>query len=89
MSQLSDSKEKGLIDLRTPFAIVEVPDSAQNKGSGIRKGDIIIALNDYKKKYADEVKLALEQFKGQEVSAMVLRDGQQTSFPLNISKDGK
>ena len=89
LSQLIDSKERGLIDLRTPFAIVEVPDSSQNKGSGIRKGDIIIALNDYKTKYADEVKLALEQFKGQEVSATVLRDGQQTSFPLNISKDGK
>ena len=89
LSQLIDSKEKGLIDLRTPFAIVEVPDSSQNKGSGIRKGDIIIALNDYKTKYADEVKLALEQFKGQEVSATVLRDGEQTSFPLNISKDGK
>lgn len=89
LSQLIDSKERGLIDLRTPFAIVEVPDSSQNKGSGIRKGDIIIALNDYKTKYADEVKLALEQLKGQEVSATVLRDGQQTSFPLNISKDGK
>ena len=89
LSQLIDSKERGLIDLRTPFAIVEVPDSSQNKGSGIRKGDIIIGLNDYKTKYADEVKLALEQLKGQEVSATVLRDGQQTSFPLNISKEGK
>jgi len=89
LSQLIDSKERGLIDLRTPFAIVEVPDSSQNKGSGIRKGDIIIGLNDYKTKYADEVKLSLEQLKGQEVSATVLRDGQQTSFPLNISKEGK
>ena len=89
LSQLIDSKQKGLIDLRTPFAIVEVPDSSQNKGSGIRKGDIIIALNTYKTKYADEVKLALEQLKGQEVSATVLRDGNEISFPLNISKDGK
>lgn len=89
LSQLIDSKQKGLIDLRTPFAIVEVPDSSQNKGSGIRKGDIIIGLNDYKTKYADEVKLALGQLKGQEVSATVLRDGNQISLPLNISKDGK
>jgi regulator of sigma E protease len=89
LSQLIDSKQRGLIDLRTPFAIVEVPDSSQNIGSGIRKGDIIIGLNDYKTKYADEVKQALEQLKGQEVSATVLRDGNQISFPLNISKDGK
>ncbi len=89
LSQLIDSKQRGLIDLRTPFAIVEVPDSSQNIGSGIRKGDIIIGLNDYKTKYADEVKLALEQLKGQEVLATVLRDGKQTSLPLNISKEGK
>jgi len=89
LSQLIDSKERGLVDLRTPFAIVEVPDSSQNKNSGIRKGDIIIGLNDYKTRYSDQVKLALEQFKGQEVTATALRDGEEVSFPLSISNDGK
>lgn len=89
LSQLIDSKERGLIDLRTPFAIVEVPDSSQNIGSGIRKGDIIIALNDYKTKYADEVKLALEKFKGEKVSATVLRDKKEVILPLTINKEGK
>ncbi|MGZ0015838.1 RIP metalloprotease RseP [Yeosuana sp. AK3] len=89
LSQLIDSKEKGLIDLRTPFAIVQVPDSSQNKASGIKKGDIIIGLNDYKTKYADQVKVALGQLKGQHVEAKVLRDGNETSIPLTISNDGK
>jgi regulator of sigma E protease len=89
LSQLIDSKERGLVDLRTPFAIVEVPDSSQNKNSGIRKGDIIIGLNDYKTKYSDQVKLALEQFKGQQVTATALRDGEEVSFPLSINNDGK
>ena len=89
LSQLIDSKERGLVDLRTPFAIVEVPDSSQNKNSGIRKGDIIISLNDYKTKYSDQVKLALEQYKGQEVTATALRDGEEVSFPLSINNDGK
>ena len=89
LSQLIDSKEKGLVDLRTPFAIVEVPDSSQNKNSGIKKGDIIIRLNDYKTKYADEVKSALEKFKGQQVQATILRDRNETILPLNISNEGK
>jgi regulator of sigma E protease len=89
LSQLIDSKERGLVELRTPFAIVEVPDSSQNKNSGIRKGDIIIGLNDYKTKYSDQVKLALEQFKGQQVTATALRDGEEVSFPLSINNDGK
>jgi regulator of sigma E protease len=89
LSQLIDSKQKGLVDLRTPFAIVEVPDSSQNKNSGIKKGDIIIGLNDYKTKYADEVKSALETFKGQQVQATILRDRKETTLPLNISNEGK
>jgi regulator of sigma E protease len=89
LSQLIDSKERGLVELRTPFAIVEVPDSSQNKNSGIRKGDIIIGLNDYKTKYSDQVKLALEQFKGQQVTATALRDGEEVSFPLFINNEGK
>jgi len=89
LSQLIDSKERGLVELRTPFAIVEVPDSSQNKNSGIRKGDIIIGLNDYKTKYSDQVKLALEQFKGQQVTATALRDGEEVSFPLSINNYGK
>ena len=89
LSQLIDSKERGIIDLRMPFAIVEVPDSSQNKNSGIKKGDIIIGLNDYKTKYADEVKSALEKLKGQQVRATILRDKKETTLPLTINNDGK
>ncbi|MFH4963698.1 RIP metalloprotease RseP [Gaetbulibacter sp. M235] len=89
LSQLIDSKERGIIDLRIPFAIVEVPDSSQNKNSGIKKGDIIIGLNDYKTKYADEVKSALEKLKGQQVKATILRDKKETTLPLTINNDGK
>ena len=72
-----------------PFAIVQVPDSSHNKTSGIRKGDIIVALNDVNTKYADEVKPALEKFKGQQVEATVLRDGSDISIPLTVSNESK
>ena len=89
LSQLIDSKEKGFISLREPFVIVQVPDSSFNKNSGIKKDDIIVGLNDLKTKYADEVKLGLEKFKGQQVTAQVLRDKKQITLPLKVSEDGK
>ncbi len=89
LAQLIDSKERKFIDLREPFIIVEVPDTSFNKNSGLRKGDIVIALNDYKTKYADEVKLALEKFKGQKVNAKVLRDESELNIPLVISEEAK
>lgn len=89
LSQLIDSKEKNFIDLREPFVVVEVPDTSSNKNSGLKKGDIIVALNDYKTKYADQVKLGLEKFKGQKVDAKVLRGEKKVVLPLTISDDAK
>lgn len=89
LSQLIDSKEKGLIKLREPFIIFKVPDTSYNKDSGIKKGDIIVGLNDFETKYIDQVKSGLEKFKGQEVSAKVLRDNAEVILPLKINEQGK
>lgn len=89
LAQLIDSKEKGFINLRMPFVVVEVPDTSANKNSGLKKGDIIVGLNDYKTKYVDQVTAGLDKFKGQQVSATILRDNKETTLPLNISSDGK
>ncbi|WP_072400273.1 RIP metalloprotease RseP [Flaviramulus basaltis] len=89
LAQLIDSKEKDFIELREPFIVVQVPDTSFNKNSGLKKGDIIFGLNDFETKYADEVKLGLEKFKGQEVAAKVLRDKAEINVPLKISNEGK
>jgi len=89
LSQLMDSKERGLISLRQPFVIVQVPDTSSNVGSGLKKGDIIVGLNELNTKYADQVKEALDEFKGQKVSANILRDGAEFSTSLSISDEGK
>ena len=89
LSQLIDSKEKSFIDIRMPFAIAQIPDTSFNKASGIKVGDIVIGINDTKTKYDDEVKQALQQYKGQDVIATVLRDGKnETTVPLKISDQG-
>ena len=55
----------------------------------LKKGDVIIGLNDIETKYADQVKIALEKFKGAEVEAKVIREGKETTVPLKISDEGK
>ncbi|TXE13116.1 RIP metalloprotease RseP [Seonamhaeicola algicola] len=89
LAQLIDSKERKFIDLRTPFAIVEVPDTSFNKGSGLKKGDIIIGLNDVNTKYGDEVVANLSKFKGQNVTAKVLRDKSEINLTLKVSDSAK
>lgn len=89
LSQISDAKEKRFVSLRMPFIISEVPDSSFNKSAGLRKGDILVALNDTKTKYADQVLPALRDLKGQEVTATIIRDDATVKAPLTISDDGK
>ncbi|MDN3665087.1 RIP metalloprotease RseP [Algibacter miyuki] len=89
LAQLIDSKEKGLVSLRMPFVVMEVPDTSANSGSGLKKGDILVGLNNYKSKYVDGIIAGLDQFKGQNVTATVVREGKETTLPLNVSADGK
>ncbi|MCL8008000.1 RIP metalloprotease RseP [Gelidibacter japonicus] len=89
LSQISDAKEKKFVSLRMPFIINEVPDTSFNKSAGLRKGDIIIALDDTKTKYADQLLPALNNYKGQKVTATILRDNNTFETPLTVSDEGK
>ncbi|WP_027126159.1 RIP metalloprotease RseP [Gelidibacter mesophilus] len=89
LSQISDAKEKRFVSLRMPFIINEVPDSSFNKSAGLKKGDIITAFGDTQTKYTDEVITALDHYKGQVVTATVLRDKNTFTTPLTINEDGK
>ncbi len=87
LAQLLESKETKFINLRQPFVVIQVPDTSANKSSGLKAGDIIVGINDYATKYTDQVKTALEKFKGQQVTATVKRDNQEIKVPLSINKE--
>ncbi|MCR8667094.1 RIP metalloprotease RseP [Aestuariibaculum sp. M13] len=89
LAQLIDSKEKSFISLREPFVVVQVPDTSLNVSSGLQKGDIVVKVNGNKTRYADQVKGYLDEFKGQEVTATVLRDQSELELPLKIDSEGK
>lgn len=88
LAQLLDSKETRFISLRQPFVVINVPDTSANKSSGLKAGDIILGINDYPTKYTDQVKTALEKFKGQEVTATVKRDTKEIKLPLSVNNNG-
>ncbi|AJR02762.1 RIP metalloprotease RseP [Siansivirga zeaxanthinifaciens] len=89
LSQLMDAKEKGFISLREPFIVMQVPDTSFNKASGIKAGDIFLSINDFKTKYIDQVKSGLEKFKGQQVTATVLRNDEEVQVPLKVDNEGR
>ncbi|KAB1066909.1 RIP metalloprotease RseP [Tamlana haliotis] len=89
LSQFMDAKEKGLVSLRQPFVVVQVPDTSANKASGLKKGDIIVGMNEYSTKYADQVITVLAKLKGQDITAKIKREEDVLTVPLTISDEGK
>ncbi|MDO6759866.1 RIP metalloprotease RseP [Tamlana sp. 2_MG-2023] len=89
LSQLMDAKEKGFISLRQPFIVSKVPDTSYNVGSGLKNGDIIVGMNNRPTKYLDQVITALEESKGQQVTATVKRDDNEIELPLLVNENGK
>lgn len=89
LSKLIDAKEKRFIDLRIPFIIAQVPDTSLNKGSGLKKGDIIVGINGIDTRYSDEVVPLFDKYKGTQITAKVLRDKDYLEIPLKVSNEGK
>ena len=89
LGRLSDNKEGGLFEIRIPFMVGRIPDSSQNSGAGLKRGDIITAVDGQDLKYYDEVAGVLKNFKGQTVQATILRDDKTLTKELKVSNDGK
>ncbi len=88
--RLSDSrKEDGpLLKLRTPFYVGEVIDTLHNSNSDIKKGDIIVGINDQELKYFDEYGSVLKSYKNTTVAAKIVRDGNTIDVPLKVDDKG-
>ncbi|MFC4722997.1 RIP metalloprotease RseP [Geojedonia litorea] len=87
--KLTNSNGAPLLSLRTPFYVDRVVDTMPNVNSGIKKGDVIVGINSKELKYFDEFPDALSEYKDQEVTAKVLRDGQTVNVNLKVDKDAK
>ena len=87
IDKLSKVEKSRLVDLRSPFAITEVPTESLNKE--LQAKDILITLNGQSAKYMDEVTPILEQNKNKTIPATVLRDEKEVPVQVVVSKEGK
>lgn len=87
--KLTNSNGQPILSLRTPFYVGLVVDTLQNANSDIKKGDIIVGINDKEVKYFDQFAEVLSQYKNQEVVAHVIRDGNSIDIDLKVNNEGK
>jgi regulator of sigma E protease len=87
IDQLLSAEKIPLAQLRMPFTIAKVP--SESKNQNLKKKDLLVSLNGQKTKYADEVKLIMENNKGKTLPAVVLRDQKEVSLTLKINEEGK
>lgn len=90
LGQLSSKKEKGsLFKLRIPFMIGEVVDTLPNGKVDLKEGDILLSINGEEVRYYDQLGGVLENYKGQQVSTVFLREDEKITRELNVSSEGK
>src|SRR5690606_20560250 len=88
LGQLSTSKNRRLFELRLPFLVSKVSDTSLNKSADLKKGDLIKTVEGQSVEYFDQVQNVLQSFKGQTVSAEILRDGQAKHVNLQVDENG-
>ena len=88
LGQLSASKSKGLVDLREPFIFSSFLDNSINVGADLQKGDVLKTIDEQKAEFFDEFVPLLENYKNQNVSVELERNGVLISRELLVSDEG-
>ncbi len=89
LGKLSTNDQRTFFELRMPFVVGGVIDSLANGDADIMEGDVFLTINGMKVKYFDQLANVLDSFKGQQVTATILREGQQKEITLAVSEAGK
>jgi regulator of sigma E protease len=88
LGQLSTSKKRGLIELRTPFIFDSFQDNSINVSVDLQKGDVFKAINGQSAKFLSEVEPLRQSFKNQVVEVELERSGAVISRELRTTDDG-
>jgi len=89
LGQMSSGKDRSFFELRIPFVVEKVTDSSLNKGADLKKGDILLAINNERLKYFDQVESRLQALKNQTVPVEILRNEQTLTRELKVNNNGK
>lgn len=92
IGQLVENRNKevsGFVEVRKPAIVFFVPDTSKAYKAGLRKDDKLIAIDSVRFEFYDELQNQLNLKKDKMVQLTVERAGQEISFPVPISNDGK
>lgn len=88
IGKLVKHESAGFLSFRTPFIIEGFGENSPAQVSGIQKGDTIIGLNDQIIPYFQDFRLALQEYKNQEVHIVLKREQDTLSLPVAIPENG-
>lgn len=88
LGQLSASKKRGLIELRTPFIFDSFQDNSINSSVDLQRGDVFKAINGQSAEFFNEITPILEAFKNQDVKVELERSGAVISRELSVKDNG-
>ncbi len=92
IGQLIENKNKdvsGFVEPRKPAIVYWVPDTAKAYKAGLRKDDQLVAIDSSRFEFYDELQNHLNNQKNKTVQLTVLRKGQEVSFPVDVTSDGR
>ena len=89
LGQLSSSKSRSSFELRYPFVVAGVEETSLNKDQDLQQGDVLTSIDGNSFKYFDEFEALASAYKGQTVSATILRAGETLNKTLQINANGK
>jgi len=92
IGQLVENRNKevsGFVEVRKPAIVFFVPDTSNAYNAGLRKDDKLIAIDSVRFEFYDELQNQLNLKKDKTVQLTVERAGQEISFPVPISNEGK
>lgn len=73
---------------RFTFEVGKVLEGSSAEEGGLRPEDRFVSLNGQKVTYFDEFKTGLDTLSGQQISAVVQRDGKELPLDFTVSEDG-
>lgn len=85
---MSNKSQGGLVAPRIPVIVSGVEEASPN-AEFLQPKDFIKKINGQEVKYADEFKSILQNYKGQVVDAVIVRDNKEEQVKLKVDAEGK
>lgn len=84
----NEESMSNFVQIRFPFAVLDVSPDGNAEEAGLQPGDKILAVNENEVYYFNELQSALDEQKGNEVALTIERDKQELITQVNVSEEG-